>query len=103
MTSSGLEMPPVQKAFQIWSIWPRRSPVTMVVLFCGHSAVAGRFYENAMMWKITVRCQGATSRPDCGQVRFLARRSAPMGDGPGISERNALDLVERYLLAAPII
>jgi hypothetical protein len=29
MTSSGFEMPPVQNAFQIWSIWFLISPVSI--------------------------------------------------------------------------
>ena len=32
-TSSGLEMPPDQKAFQIWSIWLRISLVSITVGF----------------------------------------------------------------------
>lgn|GEM_PF-2559089 len=39
MTSSGLEMPPVQKAFQIWSILLRSSPVSMAQI---HQATAQR-------------------------------------------------------------
>jgi hypothetical protein len=58
ITSSGLEMPPDQKAFQIESIWLRSSPVSMVESLC--VIVAPPFLQGGVdNWPILYNSQPA--------------------------------------------
>ena len=75
MTSNGLEMPPDQKAFQIWSIWLLMAPVIM------SSKLRPRF--------------GADQAPDV--ISRLLRQAAPL-DSAWQRRYNAAPDIERYAL-----
>ena len=71
MTSSGLEMPPDQNAFQTWSIWLLMAPVIMrpTMYWPAPPASSGDFVKTPIL--------GAVER--CRALRRAARRLKPAG------------------------